>query len=432
MWLGFMLAALTFVYKDEHPGRFVGSLALLTAVHAYGVVLCAGICLAWLWDIRKEYGSLRAMVAGCVKDKRFWWLGGLLVLALGVIAVIWPRPDTFAINFTSHKAPLWNRLVYAFFMLPADAFFSDAWGIKTHSVENYFRWEVMAPTVFIGLIVWVCVGVLVPKKHLKYIGLPAVLFFLMVSLCYAFHHHIGIFVLLVLFISWISLDCPGKSKWDDWATRLSQETQTVLKKTFFSILVIAVVTGLTWTAADMAVDIREPFAAARASAKFIRQHRLDRAPIFAAWTLIAQTDGQFFQEIFHVSGTTLTAYFDRNILSNLNDGVDHLAYSSHRWPKQEEIDTYFAKWRDEGLPEVLFGREGFSFVFPEIDFFKEYAPVYKVEDVVLWKFYLAPWRSVTYIYVRRDVLDKYSVQEVTDESVDSRIGNILVKDEITE
>ena len=34
MWLAFVLAAMAFAHKDEHPGRFVLSLALLSAAHS--------------------------------------------------------------------------------------------------------------------------------------------------------------------------------------------------------------------------------------------------------------------------------------------------------------------------------------------------------------------------------------------------------------
>ncbi len=431
MYVGFLLAAITFAYKDEHPGWFVGSLALLTTVHAYGIVLCCGICLAWLWDIKNEYGSVTAFLKNSWRDKRLWWLAGLFVLACTVIAAIWPKPDTFALNYVIQKTPLWNRLVYAFLMLPADAFFSDAWGIKTHSIENYYYLNVLIPTAFIGVVVWSCLVLLLPKKQFKYLWLPSVLFLLIVAFCYAYHHHIGIFVLLVLFSAWIARAQPGPSWWDELSPRLVPSTRNVLKKTFYVILFIAIGTGLVWTAADMVADIRYPFSASRDTAKFIKQHHLDRVPLFASWTLVKKGENEFFQEIFHVNGAMLPAYFGRNIISNLNDGVDHLAYSSHRWPTQEEIDTYFAKWRADGLPEILFGREGFSFLFPEVDFFKEYAPVYKVEGSVVWKMYLAPWRNITYLYMRRDVMDKYGLKEVENESIDSRIGHILIEDEMS-
>ncbi len=123
----------------------------------------------------------------------------------------------------------------------------------------------------------------------------------MVSLCYAFHHHIGIFVLLVLFSAWIARVQPGPSWWDELSTRLVASTRNILKKMFYVIPFIAVANGLVWTIADVVTDIRYPYAAPRATAKFIKQHQLDRVPIFASWTLVQRGKNEFFQEIFHVN-----------------------------------------------------------------------------------------------------------------------------------
>ena len=61
MGLVFMLMAVTFKKKEDHPFRFIISLLLLCFTSAYGIVIAAGIAIAWGIDIISENGLIESI-----------------------------------------------------------------------------------------------------------------------------------------------------------------------------------------------------------------------------------------------------------------------------------------------------------------------------------------------------------------------------------
>lgn len=69
--LAIFLAAVCYKNRNEHPVKYLLCLALMCAVHSYGIMIAGGLCIVWLIEIFIEYKK-SGKLAGILKDRRCW------------------------------------------------------------------------------------------------------------------------------------------------------------------------------------------------------------------------------------------------------------------------------------------------------------------------------------------------------------------------
>lgn len=57
--LAIFLAAVCYKNRNEHPVKYLLCLALMCAVHSYGIMIAGGLCIVWLIEIFIEYKKKR-------------------------------------------------------------------------------------------------------------------------------------------------------------------------------------------------------------------------------------------------------------------------------------------------------------------------------------------------------------------------------------
>lgn len=171
MTLAFVLLAMAYRHRNERPGRYVAVLIFLCMTMAYGLILAGGLAIVWLWEIWNEDArkqdwqagtgsgrrSIRTRVRGYAADRRIWWLAALLAAALGVIWMIMPRANTFAVaeaklETVSNSLPV--RLIYVFFVLPADTVLTDIYCDYEILPRASLPFSALASGAVVGLLIW--------------------------------------------------------------------------------------------------------------------------------------------------------------------------------------------------------------------------------------------------------------------------------------
>ena len=399
MALLLILLAMAFPSKDEHPGRFVGLLAVLCASHLFGIAIAGGITVAWLWEI-KDGRPWGVFLRGLCRDKRFHWMLGLLVWAILVMVDTFPAPGTAADQSYDTSAIL-HVLFYNLFGLPPDAFFTN---LHKYLVLDKFGFKLsfaQFAMLGIGLIWWTFLFALLPKTKRKYLWLPYVMLICLMTL-YSSVHHIGLFTLLVIWASWISLQDKhfALPKWPEPVLQIGK-----------LLLMCAVFVSLGWTVNQLFFDISFPVSNAKETVAFLKDNDLLNRRIFSAWKRRVYQDQILSYNTYNQAwAVQLDFYAPYNIFANFHDGGPKM-YSSFELLEGETIPDVLARWREGGLPEVLVGEVHLEDIWPEIDREDYYIPVYRMNLYDFWKFDRAV-NVPGFVYVRRDVADQLHLQDI--------------------
>lgn len=92
--LAIFLAAACYKNRNEHPVKYLLCLALMCAVHSYGIIIAGCLCIVWLIEIFTEYKK-SGKLADILKDRRCWLMFCLLIFAMLVMAAIVPDENVY-------------------------------------------------------------------------------------------------------------------------------------------------------------------------------------------------------------------------------------------------------------------------------------------------------------------------------------------------
>lgn len=443
MTLAFVLLAMAYRRKNECPGRYVAVLIFLCMTMAYGLIIAGGLAIVWLWEIwneswckQEEHGNkdvrgrrkqeswdeqgnrsggrkLGELLRGCVADRRIWWLAVLLAAAVGVLWMIMPRVDTYAMasaDSNSQTNSLAVRLLYTFLVLPADAVLTD-----TYSDSIILSWAslpayALASGAVVGLLIW-CLFLYYGRRKgtLLLLVLPYSLFAAFSAVVYISLHHIGIGLLYFVFWCWVSIetDLSGdreKDAIEEISHRDGMERK--LRGAAFFLGTLAMAVSLFWTATACVLDINKNYAFGRNEAAFIKEHHLDRYRMMSGWTLELDADGGITAVDINMcdQAVNLAPYFEHNLFFNFNGGKDDRNYITHIRLSEEETNRQYEQWRQGGEPQVLWMSPDLSAVYGDTVRWQDYAQVYRGRAERVWK--AGTDYTESSIYVRRELLEE--------------------------
>lgn len=406
------LLAVWFKSKDEHPVRFSILLALLCASSAYGIVIAAGICICWCWDIWFENRNFKALL----KDNRVYALLGLLIIAILLVLQILPYSSTVAVNPTRYEN-MGKKVLYMFFTMQGDAFISSTFPEI---------WSTATPIDFMSGIIatfisWIFLCVITPKKMWKYYFVPEG-FFSILMIYYGFQHHSGICVLIYIAALWAIYDGEYKSAQLEMVkSRFTAQISRLIMIGLKMVPVVAIGVMLIFTAMSVQKDIIYPYAEGKEIAEFIKEHHMEDALIMAEWytcynknseeaedeELERECTIEDFDSNFVATAVTIVPYFDKNIFYNHNDKFNHVGYVTHFIATMDENYEAYARWKEYGYPEVLVGSPRIDFVFGDELHFSDYKMVLAARNCPIWKGAVS--QLSTRVYVRKDCLAKYGL-----------------------
>ena len=435
MFLGFVLAAMFYKERNKKPARYLAALFLLCVSSAYGILFAGMLCLVWTVEIIKELKG-KDFIQKAVKDSRTWLLFIMLMLAIGILTLIWPADNAFAqvrvVDFSKIRC-----LIYTFLILPADALLSDI--ALTGRLQQYdYIVQADYATILCIMISLALYVVLITAAHIfrkkAILILPYVAFAGYAALGYFYNHHIGIIPLFILFVFWCAIDAqPKEIVLPKFLQKLDQSVSDFWKKTgyFFTVLVLGV--SVFWTVTAVKNDIQLPVWYAKGLAAMLEEYELTDCRIINQWTYaekdtaeevvlmesenISEEEGgymvsteipqlkaeDYYQYTKMCNFVDILAYSDtkENYIYNFNGGDANNRYVNHDMLSEEESLVYLSELGEQGYPEVIIGNPEVLGMMGLDVYEYRYVPVYAFVCYRINKYNAIYARE--FVYVREDI-----------------------------
>ncbi|MBQ3516722.1 MAG: hypothetical protein IJA29_05800 [Lachnospiraceae bacterium] len=435
MFLGFVLAAMFYKERNKKPARYLAALFLLCVSSAYGILFAGMLCLVWTVEIIKELKG-KDFIQKAVKDSRTWLLFIMLMLAIGILTLIWPADNAFAqvrvVDFSKIRC-----LIYTFLILPADALLSDI--ALTGRLQQYdYIVQADYATILCIMISLALYVVLITAAHIfrkkAILILPYVAFAGYAALGYFYNHHIGIIPLFILFVFWCAIDAqPKEIVLPKFLQKLDQSVSDFWKKTgyFFTVLVLGV--SVFWTVTAVKNDIQLPVWYAKGLAAMLEEYELTDCRIINQWTYaekdtaeevvlmesenISEEEGgymvsteipqlkaeDYYQYTKMCNFVDILAYSDtkENYIYNFNGGDANNRYVNHDMLSEEESLIYLSELGEQGYPEVIIGNPEVLGMMGLDVYEYRYVPVYAFVCYRINKYNAIYARE--FVYVREDI-----------------------------
>ncbi len=436
MFLGFVLAALSYKERNKKPVRYLLSLYLLCLSSAYGILFAAVLCLIWTVELIKELKG-KGFAAKAVKDKRVWSLVVMLLMAVALLMIIWPADSAFAqvrvVDFSQLRC-----LIYTFLVLPADALLTDVSLMgrlqQFDTIVNIDYSTILC--VFITLVLYY---VMITAAHIfkkkAMLILPYIAFAGYAALGYFYNHHIGIVPLFVLFVFWCALaEKPEELKLPGYLQKIEEKSVGLCKKIGYFMVALALGISIFWTICAVKNDIQLPVWYAKGLAEMIEEYDLDQYRVVTEWTYaeMAEEDKEvvagmsdeyevvdgyydittevmqlnaedYYQYVKMCNFVDILAYSEEkeNYIYNFNEGDANKRYVDHDMMSQEESLVYLRELGEQGYPEVIIGEPEILGLMGLDVTEHQYLPVYSFICYRINKYNAIYARS--FVYVRDDI-----------------------------
>lgn len=419
--LAMFLAALCYKNRNEYPVKYLLSLALMCAVHSYGIMIAGGLCIVWLIEIFIEYKK-SGKLASIFKDRRCWLMFCLLIFVLLVMAAIVPDENVFLGGKTTSETEMSFSIgvgnILFYFVMLSDAIFTSFYnyGMDISDLAEQL------PTIIVLIFVFTIFMVVLHKnrKLLTFI-IPYSIVGVFGSIVYASPHHIGVVTAFVIFTFWIIVEENGSVQLPDRMLKLYDKLGGKLKFVIKAIVFLPALIPIAWSGASSYFDIRYPYWFDEA-ADFIKEYHLDDYKIMGMWQQLIKGDPEDYTyfgsdesdyewydypEIQGVS-VSLDSYFDKNVFYNFNIDNSDKVFLYYRANTQKQAEETFAKWRKQGEPDVVINRCEITKAYPNIDV-DDYVAVKRVYCYKPYKF-TTNQQYIT-IYMKKELFNEIGTLE---------------------
>ncbi|TLW89808.1 hypothetical protein FFK04_00230 [Ruminococcus sp. KGMB03662] len=419
--LAIFLAAVCYKNRNEHPVKYLLCLALMCAVHSYGIMIAGCLCIVWLIEIFTEYKK-SGKLADILKDRRCWLMFCLLIFAMLVMAAIVPDENVYLggkmSSETEKKFDFSCINILFCFVIFSDSiitsFFNYA-GVPSEIVSQI-------PVIVVSiLLVALFVTITYRNKKLLTFLLPYGVLSIFGSFVYISPHHIGVITAFVIFVLWIIVDENGKVLLPEYMNKISAKLGKKLKVIVKAIAFLPLLIPIAWSCTSSYFDIRYPYWFDEA-ADFIKEYHLDDYKIIGYWqqVLNGEIDDDAFWNVDEADymwhdypnlqgiSVALNPYFDKNIFCYFNIDKHDKTFQYYRANTQKEAEEEFSKWREQGEPDVVIERCEITKAYPDIDV-DNYVAVKRI-------YFYKPYKFETYdqyitIYVTKDLFNKIGTLE---------------------
>lgn len=419
--LAIFLAAVCYKNRNEHPLKYLLCLALMCAVHSYGIMIAGGLCIVWLIEIFIEYKK-SGKLAGILKDRRCWLMFCLLVFALLVMAAIVPDENVYLggkmSSETEKKFDFSCINILFCFVIFSDSIITSFFNYAGVPSEIASQIPVIVVSI---LLVALFVTITYRNKKLLTFLLPYGVLSIFGSFVYISPHHIGVITAFVIFVLWIIVDENGKVLLPEYMNKISAKIGKKLKVILKAIAFLPLLIPIAWSCTSSYFDIRYPYWFDEA-ADFIKEYHLDDYKIIGYWqqVLNGEIDDDAFWNVDEADymwhdypnlqgiSVALNPYFDKNIFCYFNIDKHDKTFQYYRANTQKEAEEEFSKWREQGEPDVVIERCEITKAYPDIDV-DNYVAVKRI-------YFYKPYKFETYdqyitIYVTKDLFNKIGTLE---------------------
>ena len=432
------LAAITYNERNKKPWRYIISLILLCLTTAYGIILAGGLCIVWTAEIIAELIKNKKL-AMFWKDKRFYPLLFILILAITLIFTIMPADDCFygGIDNDSFLNSIKSIKSVYFIVLPFESWSGMLIGIS--GIKNIPA--LIAGELIIGIAFWtVLLAFTAKNKKLFTFVIPYGLLCGFMSFWYCSVHHFGISALFHVFIFWIMAE----------KEIIIPNIFVKIKEKITSPFIKKITVGAVWGICLVPViysgiasvnDITQNVGLS-CLADTIKDNHLDDKKIMVRWKYIEDDTynggdnmSSTFSNLMQLlqipsdhapikenrtylcgDAAMILPYFDRNIFMNFN--VDRPTDLYMHYKYKEDSEAVFEKVREKGLPDFIIGYCPIDEIYdPETLEGVKYLPIQLAEENT---FYKADVRTAyERLYMREDLFDEYPQFKWIDDQKDN-------------
>lgn len=419
--LAIFLAAACYKNRNEHPVKYLLCLALMCAVHSYGIIIAGCLCIVWLIEIFTEYKK-SGKLADILKDRRCWLMFCLLIFAMLVMAAIVPDENVYLggkmSSETEKKFDFSCINILFCFVIFSDSIITSFFNYAGVPSEIASQIPVIVVSI---LLVALFVTITYRNKKLLTFLLPYGVLSIFGSFVYISPHHIGVITAFVIFVLWIIVDENGKVLLPEYMNKISAKIGKKLKVIVKAIAFLPLLIPIAWSCTSSYFDIRYPYWFDEA-ADFIKEYHLDDYKIMGYWqqVLNGEIDDDAFWNVDEADymwhdypnlqgiSVALNPYFDKNIFYNFNIDKHDKTFQYYRANTQKEAKEEFSKWREQGEPDVVMERCEITKAYPDIDV-DNYVAVKRI-------YFYKPYKFETYdqyitIYVTKDLFNKIGTLE---------------------
>lgn len=320
--LALFCAAIFYRERDTKPLRFILSLAVLSLSSAYGMAMCALICIEWGLDILlNQKQNIKTFF---FKDKRFLGMLTLLFLCTGLLILMLPDDKTI---YTTGllKLPEWQRQLYFALGLTADATIANIYNYTNRSIRNLISpYNIMAFLFGIVFLIGIIRTFKLNQKLMQFIICYFGLLFFMYK-TYFQNVHIGLLFIFLVYLFW----CLMNDK---------NIPQVKIPINFKILLILIIPMQLYWSCYSCINEIFYDYSASKQVVNFIKRNNLDKdykIMINTRW-LSAQVN----------------QYFGKNIIYSYNIYQPEKLYDVHVRKSKEELKDYNKKVAEKGIPDI--------------------------------------------------------------------------------
>ena len=419
--LAIFLAAACYKNRNEHPVKYLLCLALMCAVHSYGIIIAGCLCIVWLIEIFTEYKK-SGKLADILKDRRCWLMFCLLIFAMLVMAAIVPDENVYLggkmSSETEKKFDFSCINILFCFVIFSDSIITSFFNYAGVPSEIASQIPVIVVSI---LLVALFVTITYRNKKLLTFLLPYGVLSIFGSFVYISPHHIGVITAFVIFVLWIIVDESGKVLLPEYMNKISAKIGKKLKVIVKAIAFLPLLIPIAWSCTSSYFDIRYPYWFDEA-ADFIKEYHLDDYKIIGYWqqVLNGEIDDDAFWNVDEADymwhdypnlqgiSVALNPYFDKNIFCYFNIDKHDKTFQYYRANTQKEAEEEFSKWREQGEPDVVIERCEITKAYPDIDV-DNYVAVKRI-------YFYKPYKFETYdqyitIYVTKDLFNKIGTLE---------------------
>lgn len=419
--LAIFLAAACYKNRNEHPVKYLLCLALMCAVHSYGIIIAGCLCIVWLIEIFTEYKK-SGKLAGILKDRRCWLMFCLLIFAMLVMAAIVPDENVYLggkmSSETEKKFDFSCINILFCFVIFSDSIITSFFNYAGVPSEIASQIPVIVVSI---LLVALFVTITYRNKKLLTFLLPYGVLSIFGSFVYISPLHIGVITAFVIFVLWIIVDESGKVLLPEYMNKISAKIGKKLKVIVKAIAFLPLLIPIAWSCTSSYFDIRYPYWFDEA-ADFIKEYHLDDYKIMGYWqqVLNGEIDDDAFWNVDEADymwhdypnlqgiSVALNPYFDKNIFCYFNIDKHDKTFQYYRANTQKEAEEEFSKWREQGEPDVVIERCEITKAYPDIDV-DNYVAVKRI-------YFYKPYKFETYdqyitIYVTKDLFNKIGTLE---------------------
>jgi len=340
MILGFILIALTYKSRNNHPFKFALSLIFLSLSSAYSIIIAFGITLSWLFEI------LKSSKYNFFKDIRMVsvYLIFFVFFILGLILA----PANGGGGFLSIDKSFLIKFPLMLFVIPISSSFYDCFQYGHLSTDMVSNTQLIS-CLSVGMILFIILLFILKcyKKVILFL-IPYLLFSAFAAKVYFYMHHQGIVVMFFIFIAWVILDEKNETNFPVWFSKLLSNNfwNKTLKITGRLIIYSGLAISIYWQLTASLNDVKYPYSWARETAKFIKNYNLEQKHILSSYNPPFQENGKNILDTNIINSAEIYPYFKKNIISNF-----HIReYLTHIRGNSEEE---YQRLRQEQMPDII-------------------------------------------------------------------------------